>query len=826
MTTAMATIVAAAVAVTIAGMTIKGFYSDDMTNLRTIIGETQTATTSNVVRKDDPGCINSNKDNIINDNELDCQMRQLFYDMSKEAVPWRTDMSDVYNSLELDGCAKQINKMRVDAVNVVEKSTSLIESKKNVQSTIFHSYLHTSNNRMNTESERMIDQRRIEHGNSRHNVTNNVVFYVCPITGTDDASNRVGDKRHPFETLERALEATRNHRRTVQRQEQRQQQRQRGNAGLTTIVMKPGIHYLQDTIVLRPEDSNVRLISERLHHSRHHNDNDNDTEQQRPWISGGILIPSKTTPWKKWKSTDKKRHFRLESNKTIWVADLSFMGKNTPSKIMGLFTVGSRFGSDGTSGIEKHERMTLARYPNADVEEWNANDRYMSHDTVHEWIFHPSFGDVPHFEFIDLSLPDNPTGHMKNDSTMDDYNSFGTGQGGACATVWGDLPSYWCGNVSAGGWAEVDRAAALSGRMNIPVGMVLQSKSHSTDASSSRGRYSTEESVDQFIKRVQQWSKPQGGIVHVSHTQGWAWHMFGIQSADSNRHTATIHFEPGGGSQGGRNWQCKDREGHLSDCNGNDKKLAGGDWYVEGIFEELDAEGEFYYDQDQKLLFFIPKDDCSDSRGADDSITCIPDLVATDLQTLIKIEGQYGDPVKNIEMRGLGFRDAEKTYLEQWHAPSGGDWSLHRGGAIHLEGAEHVTVLDSYFHRLDGNAVFLGGYSHKTKIARCDFAWIGNGAIATWGDTVDNGYDATLPTQPRHSLIENNVFSNLGLYQKQSSAWGQSKSCLNVVRNNVMFDMPRAAINFNDGLGGGNVIERNIIFNTCRESGDHGPINR
>ena len=40
-----------------------------------------------------------------------------------------------------------------------------------------------------------------------------------------------------------------------------------------------------------------------------------------------------------------------------------------------------------------------------------------------------------------------------------------------------------------------------------------------------------------------------------------------------------------------------------------------------------------------------------------------------------------------------------------------------------------------------------------------------------------------------------------------------------------MFNLPRAAINFNDGLGGGNLVEGNIIFNACRESGDHGPIN-
>ena len=40
-----------------------------------------------------------------------------------------------------------------------------------------------------------------------------------------------------------------------------------------------------------------------------------------------------------------------------------------------------------------------------------------------------------------------------------------------------------------------------------------------------------------------------------------------------------------------------------------------------------------------------------------------------------------------------------------------------------------------------------------------------------------------------------------------------------------MFNIARAAINFNDMVGGGDVISWNLLFNTCRESGDHGPIN-
>lgn len=45
--------------------------------------------------------------------------------------------------------------------------------------------------------------------------------------------------------------------------------------------------------------------------------------------------------------------------------------------------------------------------------------------------------------------------------------------------------------------------------------------------------------------------------------------------------------------------------------------------------------------------------------------------------------------------------------MERFGVPSGGDWSLYRGGALHLEGTENVTLQDGLYKRLDGNAIFL-----------------------------------------------------------------------------------------------------------------------
>ena len=234
-------------------------------------------------------------------------------------------------------------------------------------------------------------------------------------------------------------------------------------------MLREGIHFLNNTITLTPIDSYLTIRSA--------------YPNETVWISGGILIDSNSSDWK-----------RVDSKGNIWVTNLNSL--NVKSGITGLFT------------IHPHQRMTLARYPNANVEEWDDPKRYVSSHAVDEWMF-PEYGEIPKFYTIDLSSEENPTGHIKNDSTMVDYNKFGTGQGGACATVWGDEPSYWCSNVSAGGWAEVDKAAALAGRMNIPRGMILLKNNSRISGTIN------DIADDSIFERIQGWSNPKGGIVHV-----------------------------------------------------------------------------------------------------------------------------------------------------------------------------------------------------------------------------------------------------------------------------------------------------------------------
>ncbi|KAM7452751.1 hypothetical protein BLSTO_06509 [Blastocystis sp. subtype 1] len=43
--------------------------------------------------------------------------------------------------------------------------------------------------------------------------------------------------------------------------------------------------------------------------------------------------------------------------------------------------------------------------------------------------------------------------------------------------------------------------------------------------------------------------------------------------------------------------------------------------------------------------------------------------------------------------------------------------------------------------------------------------------------------------------------------------------------HNIFFNVPRAGININDAFGGGNLVDHSLMFNTVRETADHGPLN-
>jgi hypothetical protein len=115
-------------------------------------------------------------------------------------------------------------------------------------------------------------------------------------------------------------------------------------------------------------------------------------------------------------------------------------------------------------------------------------------------------------------------------------------------------------------------------------------------------------------------------------------------------------------------------------------------------------------------------------------------------------------------------------------------------------------------------------YNDGTSITLNEFVWLADSAIILVGST--NGIDGFgVKTQPANTLIQSNLIHETGIYIKQSSPVLISVSRSASVIGNLMFNMPRAAINVNDGFYGNHTISWNVIFNAVRETGDHGPIN-
>lgn len=203
------------------------------------------------------------------------------------------------------------------------------------------------------------------------------------------------------------------------------------------------------------------------------------------------------------------------------------------------------------------------------------------------------------------------------------------------------------------------------------------------------------------------------------------------------------------------------------------------------------------------------------------------------LQTLVTVEGSQWAPVQDLTLQGLEFKATAYTYMEPHGVPSGGDWALERMAAVFVEGSERFTVKDCSFERLDGNAVMFSKYNRNGSVLDSDFAYIGSTAVVAWGHTNETdgdnwpeaGVDGTDGNHPRGTTVQGNNVREVGLYEKQSSFFMQAKTAETTIAGNVFFNGPRAGINMNDGFGGGDRVLGNLVFSTCRESGDHGPFN-
>jgi len=556
----------------------------------------------------------------------------------------------------------------------------------------------------------------------------------------------------------------------------------------STILLRAGTFFLGDTLELSNQVSGLTIMN---------------YPGEEVWISGGTPLVDL-----KWSI-----HKNVSAGKRIWVADLGSIPVSFDQAL-------------GLNSLTPFERMTRARYPNRDPTSGTIENGWLDGNSANArvtWEKPTPWSSSASSVYVETPNADEI--HAGDCGTHFTY-----GIGGPCDR-YSPAGGYLCSaNATGGGfgWEQMVPGAPL-----FPVGL----------------QYNTTVFTDERVPPPSEWNTPKDtGTTPIlqTWTNGWCttmWEFEPEQPKQSSENESSLGSEilrlkfTKGGQQTGRGF-------HIESFNPKDRLNTEGGWRVENALELLDQPEEFFYAPNTKKLYLF-------YNGTDLNETPAGRLwVVPTLKTLVNIKGRSAkEPLQNVTIKGLNFRDTAYTYMDEWGVPSGGDWALHRGGGLFIESAEDVTLHQCRFEQMDGNAVFLSGYTRGVEVSNSSFQFIGDNAMAAWGHTSTGsttgnttgssgatptqtlqmppgaGIDGTSGEQPRGTRVIGNFVRDIGFNERQSSAWGEFKACASTVEGNIFFNMPRAAININDGFGGGTLIQRNLLFNTCRESGDHGPFN-
>ncbi|MBL7763187.1 MAG: right-handed parallel beta-helix repeat-containing protein [Chitinophagaceae bacterium] len=308
------------------------------------------------------------------------------------------------------------------------------------------------------------------------------------------------------------------------------------------------------------------------------------------------------------------------------------------------------------------------------------------------------------------------------------------------------------------------------------------------------------------------WKNPAGGYVHALHSYEWGGFHYLIKGKDA---AGELILEGG--------WQ-NNRPGPMH----KEKR------FVENIFEELDAPGEWFYDKSIHTLYYYPQAGVNLSN-----VVC----EVSNLKISFLLSGTAEKPLKNVQFNGLNFAHNERSFMDTKEPLLRSDWTIYRGGAVLLGGTENCKIADCNFIGIGGNAIMFSNYNKYDTVTGCHIADIGSSAVCFIGDpkavrSPSFGYEnyikydqldktpgSLTDNYPQYCVVTDNLLHDLGEIEKQATGVEIETASSITVSHNSIYNTPRAGLNIGDGCFGGHILEYNDVFNTVQETGDHGSFN-
>lgn len=306
------------------------------------------------------------------------------------------------------------------------------------------------------------------------------------------------------------------------------------------------------------------------------------------------------------------------------------------------------------------------------------------------------------------------------------------------------------------------------------------------------------------------WSNASEARVTMFQTHTWGNWGFDVGERDDSTHSLTF---TGGGFQEARGG------GINTEHAGSGPEGGGNKFFVDGVREELDAVGEFYYDAVAATLLIVP---LSPDMAASLQWT---EFWAPMAANVVTIAGSTSKPAAYQTLSDLDVtHSAEQFYDGPFEAPPGGDWALVRRGAIKLDGVDMVNVSGVSVLSPGSNGIVLSNRASNISVAGCLVQDAGESGVLVIGTTrLMDGFSEL--SQPRDSVIVGNYIHDVGRIGKQAAPVFIGISQGIRLENNVLHTGPRAGINLNDPYAGGHSLQGNLLFATCRSTWDHGAIN-
>ena len=308
-----------------------------------------------------------------------------------------------------------------------------------------------------------------------------------------------------------------------------------------------------------------------------------------------------------------------------------------------------------------------------------------------------------------------------------------------------------------------------------------------------------------FPEKTKSWADPAGGYIHAMHSRLWGGYTYRI---DGKNEDGTLKLSGG--------WQNNMQMGMHDEYR-----------YAENIREEMTRPGEWYFDEKTMRIYvrLVPGDDLNQAEVA----------VARGFFIL--------EDCDNVTIENITFERSARTFMDTKEPVLRSDWTIYRGGTILIRRSVNCSLDRCVFLDIGSNCVFVDGDNDNIRISRTYFSNIAASGVCFvgWPESVRNPLfecnqthslrEIDLATGPRSNdypkncTVEDCLIEHVGTVEKQAAGVQIAMAYGITVRNCTVCHTSRAGINISEGAFGGHRIEGCDVFDTVRETSDHGCFN-